>query len=125
MGYFSIANLYFEYNARRTDDIASNPVSCDQPVGEWIDLSGINQVVDINDGIELDEDNFRNSLNLNDADSNVFDEIKTTFPFYREIPNVTDRRRHDYCIGVRFAVFICAFIVSFAILWWYLKGNAY
>ena len=122
MGYFSIASIYFEYN---TDDIAINLVSCDQSVGQWIDLSGLNQCEDTNDGIELDEDKFQEYLNLSEADSYVFDAIKTTFPFYRKFPTVKDRRRNDFCIGIRFAIFICAFTVSFVILWWYLKGNEY
>jgi hypothetical protein len=124
-GYFSIANIYFEYNDHHEDDITSNLVTCDQPVGEWIDLSGLDQDVESNDGNEIDIDNFQNSLNLNEAENIIFEEIKRSFPFYRERLAVTDRRRQDVCIGIRFALFICTFTVSFVILSWYLKGKTY
>ena len=52
-------------------------------MGDWVDLSG--QADTKNDySVEGDDSEIENLLNLDESDKIIFDQIKTSIPYYRK-----------------------------------------
>ena len=77
-GYFRVSRLQYEYSQRKP---------AVENIGEWVDLSGQEHSPDLNTNDTTDENkdvDFVVALNLNDSEKILFEEIKSSFPYYRK-----------------------------------------
>jgi len=100
-GYFSVVNIQFHYKKgailrgpiRQWCREKINSIACcncckkdllkPALMGDWVDLSG--QADTKNDySVEGDDSEIENLLNLDESDKIIFDQIKTSIPYYRK-----------------------------------------
>ena len=110
-GYFSVANLHFQYksnatfrlrtvkctncskkcsskgNSSQVDEDDATQMETDDELGEWVDLSGqkmYNLYNDKNNVIENDEIEMNSLLILDETEKVILDGIKQSFPYFRK-----------------------------------------
>ena len=88
-GFFTVADLQFEYDQTEIGEKRNENNLEESFKGEWVDLSGEEEHKEdkkVNDDsmVECNDSDFSRSIGLNESERSTFDEIKSTFRYYRK-----------------------------------------